>query len=182
MTSIGPRQFVNAALAVATLALAAAGAGAQGTLTGTATAVGIGTPLQEARVMIVGTSLVTTTGPDGKYTLRRVPAGTAEVRVIRVGYAEQKKAVMIADGQNGDARLRDGHERRAASGSRDHRHRRTAPRRDWQRRREPLGVVKLTATEPIRNIGDVLNSRVPGVMVQKAAARPVPASASASAA
>ena len=165
MISIGPRQFVNAALAVATLALTAAGAGAQGTLTGTVTAVGIGTPLQEARVMIVGTSLVTTTGPDGKYTLRRVPAGTAEVRVIRVGYAEQKKAVMVADGQTATldfamatsvVQLQEvvttatGEQRRVEVGNAV----------------ENLSVSAITATEPIRNIGDVLNSRVPGVMVE----------------
>ena len=54
---------------------AASVAAAQGgTLTGTVTAQAGGTPLQEARVIIIGTSLFSTTGPDGKFTIRRVPA------------------------------------------------------------------------------------------------------------
>jgi len=89
-----------AALSTALLTMAAATAAAQGgTLTGTVTAQGTGTPLQEARVIVVGTSLFTTTAPDGKYRLPRVAAGTAEIRVIRVGYTEQKKSVRVLDGQ-----------------------------------------------------------------------------------
>ena len=92
------RSLASGAMSIALLTTVAAVAAAQGTLTGTVTAQN-GGPLQEARVILVGTSLFTTTGPDGKYTLRRVPVGTAEVRVIRVGYQEQKKSVRILDGQ-----------------------------------------------------------------------------------
>src|SRR5206468_5930345 len=79
------------AAALALLTTTATVAAAQGgTLSGTVTATGTSAPLQEARVIVVGTSLVGLTGPDGKYTIRRLPAGTAEIRVIRVGYQEQK--------------------------------------------------------------------------------------------
>src|SRR4051812_42007630 len=93
-TSGGDRmRFTVRALTIAGLSLAITALGnaalAQGTLTGKVTAQGTGEPLQEVRVIAVGTSLFTTTAPDGKYTLRRVPAGTAEIRVLRVGYAEQ---------------------------------------------------------------------------------------------
>ena len=48
--------------------------------------------------MVAGTSLATSTNSDGRYTLRGVPAGTADIRVIRVGYQEQKKPVSVAAG------------------------------------------------------------------------------------
>jgi hypothetical protein len=98
MKVMRPRSSVIGAMSAALLAITAAAAAAQGTLTGTVTATAGGTPLQEARILIVGTSFSTTTGPDGKYIIRRVPAGTAELRVLRVGYQEQKKSVRIVDG------------------------------------------------------------------------------------
>jgi len=70
-----------------------------GRLTGTVSLAAGGAPLQEARVFVVGTALATVTGQDGKYTFPRVPSGTAEVRVLRLGYQEQKKSVRILDGQ-----------------------------------------------------------------------------------
>src|SRR6185437_5474755 len=88
--------------ALATLALvalpAAARAQAGTTITGRVTASGTNEPLGEGRVMLVGTSIAATTNSDGKYTLRGVPSGTVEVRVIRVGYTEQKKAVTVTAG------------------------------------------------------------------------------------
>ena len=99
MTSKRLRRLAISAVTTALLTTAAAVAGAQGTLTGTVTTQPGGTPLQEARILILGTSRVGSTGPDGKYTIPGVPAGTAEIRVIRVGYQEQKKSVRILDGQ-----------------------------------------------------------------------------------
>ena len=43
-------------------------------------------------------ALAKASGPDGKYSIKGIPAGTAEVRIIRVGYQEQKKSVTITDG------------------------------------------------------------------------------------
>ena len=68
------------------------------TITGHVTATGSNEPLGEGRVMLVGTSIAATTNSDGRYTLRGVPSGTVEVRVIRVGYTEQKKAVTVTAG------------------------------------------------------------------------------------
>src|SRR5262245_25577776 len=99
MSRMRQSGLVTAAYCAALLTMAAAGAAAQGTLTGTVTSQGTNTPLQEARVIVVGTSLFTTTSADGKFIIRKVPVGTAEVRVIRVGYTEQKKPVAILDGQ-----------------------------------------------------------------------------------
>ncbi len=164
MEFMRPRRLVLGAMSAALLTTTAALAAAQGTLTGTVTAQG-GTPLQDARVLVVGTSFATTTGPDGKYMLRRVPAGTADLRVLRVGYQEQKKAVRVVDGQTATldfvmptsiVQLQEvvttatGEQRRVEVGNAV----------------ENVSVSNITATAPVRTISDVLAARVPGVMVQ----------------
>lgn len=164
MELMRPRSLVVSAISSALLATTAAIAAAQGTLTGTVTAQG-GTPLQDARILVVGTSFSTTTSPDGKYTLRRVPAGTAELRVLHVGYQEQKKAVRIIDGQTATldfvmpisvVQLQEvvttatGEQRRVEVGNAV----------------ENVSVSSLIKDAPVRTISDVLAARIPGVMVQ----------------
>ena len=82
-----------AAIAAPTLAQAQ-----QGTITGRVTAAGSGEALAESRVMLAGTSTIVSTTQDGKYTLRNVPLGKVVVRVIRVGFVEQKKSVDVSSG------------------------------------------------------------------------------------
>src|SRR6185437_4768600 len=140
-------------------------AAAQGTLAGTVTVAGTSAPLQDARVIIVGTSLSATTGPDGKYQIARMPVGAAEVRIIRVGYQEQKKSITVAQGQTMSidfvmvpsvVQLQEvvttaaGEQRRVEVGNAV----------------ANVDVGKLAETAPIRNLSDVLNGRVPGVMVE----------------
>src|SRR5689334_1245604 len=84
---------------VATLLSASASVAiAQGVVTGTITSTA-GQPIPEVTVLVLGTSITATTGQDGKYIMRRVPVGTAEMRAIRVGYQEVKKNVRVLDGQ-----------------------------------------------------------------------------------
>ena len=73
MSSMRLRSLAIGAMTTALLTTAAAAGRAQGTLVGTVTAKAGDTPLQEARIIIVGTSLVGSSGPDGKYRLVRVP-------------------------------------------------------------------------------------------------------------
>jgi hypothetical protein len=75
------------------------------------------------RVVVVNSSLTTLTGVDGRYTLRGVPTGSIEVRVLRVGYTEQKKSVSVAAWCKRHGRLHDGASDRSAPGSRDDRDR-----------------------------------------------------------
>jgi TonB-linked SusC/RagA family outer membrane protein len=89
---IGTRLRFALTLAVCAPTLAVA---QQATITGRVTAAGSGQPLAESRVFVVGTQAVATTNADGRYTLRTAP-GTFEVRVIRVGYTEQKKPVTVS--------------------------------------------------------------------------------------
>ena len=67
----------------------------QATIAGQVTAAGTNQPLPDSRVYVVGTTLIATTNAEGRYTIRGVPAGQAQVRVIRVGYTEQKKQVTV---------------------------------------------------------------------------------------
>src|SRR6478609_8461384 len=93
-------KFITATMVVALLAIRSTVAhGQQGTITGRVTAQGTNEPLAETRVILVGTSLFTTTGSDGHYTLRNSPSGAHEVRVLRVGFQEQKKPVTVDVGQ-----------------------------------------------------------------------------------
>src|SRR5690348_1488822 len=94
-----PRRGVMFA-PVAMLLLAISGAIAQGTISGRVTAQGSSDPLPESRVAVVGTNLVGSTAADGRYSIRNVPAGAWTVRVLRVGYQEQKKSVTMTSGQN----------------------------------------------------------------------------------
>src|SRR5688500_9260989 len=71
----------------------------QSTITGVVTDSANSRPVTDVRVFVVGTNLVGTTNTEGRYTLRGAPAGPAEVRVIRLGYKEQKKAVTVVAGQ-----------------------------------------------------------------------------------
>jgi TonB-linked SusC/RagA family outer membrane protein len=164
MIPIRPQRLATTALSSALLSLTAALAAAQGTITGSITAVG-GAPIQEARVLLVGTSLYAISGADGKYTIQRVPAGTAELRVLRVGYSEQKKSIALTNGQTVTAdvvmtptvvRLQEvvttatGQQRRVELGNAV----------------DQVNVAADVQVAPIRNVADVLNARVPGVLVQ----------------
>jgi len=83
---------------VASLAVSVPAQSQGATITGRVTAAGTNEPLAEARVMVVNTSVVVPTNSEGRYVLRGVPTGSVEVRVLRVGYQEQKKAVSVSPG------------------------------------------------------------------------------------
>jgi TonB-linked SusC/RagA family outer membrane protein len=54
-------------------------------------------------VLLVGTQLGTLTGPDGRYTITGVPAGTYTLRAQRIGFAPQTRQVTVAEGQGATA-------------------------------------------------------------------------------
>ena len=85
--------------ALGAVALGAAGLGAQGTQGSIAVKVTAdGQPVDQAQVVVVGTTLGGLTNASGALLVRGVSPGTATVRVIRVGYSEQKKTVEVAAG------------------------------------------------------------------------------------
>lgn len=58
-----------------------------GRITGRVTSARTGEPVAGARVSVAGTQLSVQTAPDGRFTLPRVPAGSRDVRVERMGFA-----------------------------------------------------------------------------------------------
>jgi TonB-dependent SusC/RagA subfamily outer membrane receptor len=68
-------------------------------VTGTVTEAG-GQPLASVQVLLVGTQLGALTGPDGRFTIAGVPAGTFTVRAQRIGFSPQTREVAVAAGQS----------------------------------------------------------------------------------
>jgi TonB-linked SusC/RagA family outer membrane protein len=91
------RSILAVLVAVAAPAMAH---GQQATVRGRVTSTA-GEPLVDARVQVISTSVSVSTNSEGRYTLRGAP-GVMEIRVLRVGYVEQKKSVTIAPGETGD--------------------------------------------------------------------------------
>ena len=158
---------VRARLALATLAGAAAPAVAMaqaGTISGRVTAAST-TPLSDGRVMLVGTSVTTLTNADGRYILRNVPPGTVEVRVLRVGYTEQKKPVTVAPGANVTL---DFQMKQAVVQLQE-----IVTTATGEQRRVEIGnsvttlgdVTKRVETSPVQNLSDLLVAKAAGVTV-----------------
>ncbi len=121
-------------------------------------------PVDQAQVSIVGTNLGGITNSDGRVTVRGVKPGTHQVRVLRVGYAEQKKTLVVTAGA--DATL-DFSLASAAFTLAP-----TISTATGEQRRVELGnaisqidAAKVAETSPISNVSDMLNSRAPGVSV-----------------
>ena len=137
---------------------------AQATIAGRVTSAD-GQPLPESRVLLVGTALSAVTAQDGRYALRNVPLGPQVVRVLRVGYREQKKSATV--GANAQVAVDFALERSVvqleeivstATGAR--------PREELGNAVSTINPTAVTSTAAISNLQDVLAARVPGVTVQ----------------
>ena len=76
--------------------------GATGTVRGKVTNTA-GNAVPNAQVFISGTQNGGQTGADGSYTITRVNAGSATVRVRMIGYEPIEKVVTVAAGQTATA-------------------------------------------------------------------------------
>ncbi len=85
-------------LVPALVAATSAQAQAPGRVTGTVTITG-GQPLAGANLIVVGTEVRGSTGPDGRFSLLNVPAGTREIRAQRIGYAPITQTVNVTAGE-----------------------------------------------------------------------------------
>ena len=137
---------------------------AAASITGRVTVRGSTEPLPDSRVIVVGTSIFTLTNAEGRYTLRGVPAGNVEVRVLRVGYVEQKRPVTVTAGQ---AATLDFELDRTLVVLQE-----VVTTATGQQRRSELGnsiatidVTKKVQESPIKNMGDLLVAKAPGVQV-----------------
>ena len=91
---------VLVALGVVSVAVSSAGAQTgTASVTGRITDAATTAPVVGARIVITGTQLTALSGDDGRYTIRTINAGSAEVAVNRLGYEPKKVPVTFAAGQ-----------------------------------------------------------------------------------
>lgn len=82
-------------LAIAVTASVAAAQAGTGTVAGTVTDQGSGAPVPSAQVLIVGTTRGALTNNLGKYEIVGLPSGPIQIRVTRIGYAAETRAVTV---------------------------------------------------------------------------------------
>ena len=88
------RSLWAAAIAVLTaLASGSAQAQAPATVNGRVVDAQSNTPIIGAQVRVVNTNLGAVTGDDGRYVIRSVTPGAIDIRVARIGFAEQRRTV-----------------------------------------------------------------------------------------
>ena len=103
--TLGPRVLL-AALFGATVGTAATAAAQQGSLLVKVVDATTGAPVEQAQAFIVGTTTGGLTNAEGRFLFRVIPAGVRVVRIVRVGYAEQKKQLEIHSGQQSEVEFR----------------------------------------------------------------------------
>lgn len=154
----------RAGLLLALGASTAAAQATQGSIGVHVTDAANGRPIDQAQVLVVGTTVGGLTNADGRFTLRNVPAGAQTVRVLRVGYGEQKRAVTVEAGQTVSVEIQvselaltlapvvttaTGEQRRVEIGNA------TAN----------ISASRVVESAPVASVGDLLNSRAAGVTV-----------------
>ena len=159
------RSVLRAVTAAAALLLVgSAPVFAQGSVSGRVVTAEGKSALGDVQVLVTGTSIVTVTNADGRYTLRNVPVGPRELRVFRVGYTAQKLPVAINSGATSTLDFE-----MVASVVKLQEVVTTAT---GEQRRVELGhtvatvdVAKKMGESPIKNMGDLLVAKAPGVQV-----------------
>ncbi len=148
----------------ASLAFAARAQAQQGTITGRVVDSLTREPVAAAQVSVVGTGVGSQTNNDGQYTLRGVTPGQVEVRVLRIGFAEQRRRVTVAAGQAATLDF----EIRAVAMSLSP----VVTTATGQQRRIEVGnaiaqvdAAEVVQTRAVSNMGDLLTSRAAGVQV-----------------
>ena len=121
-------------------------------------------PVAQAQVSIVGTSLGGLTNADGRLSLANIPAGSQDVRVVRIGYGEQKRTVTVIAGQSVSVEISIATVAVTLTP--------IVSTATGQTRRVEIGnsissvdAAKVAATSPVSNLSDLLNSRAPGVQI-----------------
>lgn len=118
----------------------------------------------QAQVSIVGTTLGGLTNADGRVTLVGVPNGSREVRVLRIGYGEQKKTITVESGSPQTIEIKIASVAITLTP--------VVSTATGQTRRIELGnsistvdAAAVAAVSPVSNLADMLNSRAPGVTI-----------------
>ena len=159
------RTTLTLAASAALLALVRTAEAQQGRIAVRVTDASNQQPVSQAQVQIVGTTLGGLTGADGRAVIRGLTPAVHQVRVLRVGFAEQKKQVTVT--ANEEATVDFALAQVAVS---------LAPvvtTATGEQRRVEIGnsvaqidARKVVDESPVRNIDDLINSRTAGVAVQ----------------
>jgi TonB-linked SusC/RagA family outer membrane protein len=146
------------------LALPAAASAQQGTVAGRVTDQATGQPIVGARVGVVGTTLVTQTNAEGRYSLGRIPVGSVTLRVSAIGYGAAQPSVTIAAGeivaQDVALKLQPFSLDEVvvtATGEQ--------AKREVANAVTTVGADSVVSNGPIANMNDLLGARIPGVEV-----------------
>jgi TonB-linked SusC/RagA family outer membrane protein len=158
-------RFVHLLALGASLAFASAAAAQQtGRVTGRVTDVVSGAPLEGARVLVNGTTLATGTSANGSFTLSTVPAGTAEIRILRLGYQAQRRTVTVTAGETATLDV-------AMPASAVQLEGVTVTVTGEQERMRVGNAVstiqasEIVATGPVANMSDLMVAKAPGIQV-----------------
>ena len=160
--SSGFRRLLAGAMALALAAPAWAQTGT-GTVTGRVVDAG-NQPIGDARVYVIGTNAGAATNADGRYTLR-TQAGPASLRIIRIGYQEQKRNVTVPAGGSVTADFNLTMSLVTLT--------EVVTTATGQQRRVELGnqvttlgnIAEKVETAPVKNLQDLLTAKAPGVTV-----------------
>jgi TonB-dependent SusC/RagA subfamily outer membrane receptor len=121
-------------------------------------------PIDQAQIQVVGTTLGRLTNVEGVAQVNGVPSGIRVIRVIRVGYAEQKKSLNVPAGQTTNVEFvlvplpvtlapvittATGEVRRVELGNAV----------------ASLDVARKMESSPIKNIADAMVAKAPGVQI-----------------
>ena len=146
------------------LSVASVAAAQTGSISVKVTDQGTTRPIDQAQIQIVGTTLGRLTNVEGAAQVNGVPTGIRVVRVIRVGYAEQKKSLNVNAGQTATVEFQlvplpvtlapvittaTGEVRRVELGNAV----------------SSLDVAKKMEASPIKTIADAMVAKAPGVQI-----------------
>jgi TonB-linked SusC/RagA family outer membrane protein len=93
------RAILRSLAAAAFLLVTAQAEAQQGVIGGRVTDSLSGQPIAQAQISVIGTTAGALSNTDGSYTIRGVSPGRVQLRVVRIGYAEQRRPVTVSAGQ-----------------------------------------------------------------------------------
>ncbi len=151
-------------LLLSSLSLAGPLEAQRGAVSGQVTDKANGAPVPAASVVIVGTSRGTSTASDGRYHIANLPAGPAQVRILRLGFEPQTQTIQITD--NGTATADFALNPSAVTLDQVV----VSATGEQQRQRETGNAVSTinpdsVAQPAVADFSDMLNSRAPGVSI-----------------
>ena len=122
-------------------------------------------PIAQVRIVVPGTALETQTNATGAYRLTNVPAGRQTVRLFRLGYKAIADTVVLQSGETVTLNFQ-----MTPSLVKLSEVVVTGTAGNQERRAQSAQVASLNASEivktaPVSNVGELLQSRIPGVAI-----------------